>query len=513
MDGRRSGARPGNVAELLWRGARTHPQRPCVTDLDAPGGPRTLTYAQLTGRVADLAGGLTAAGIAPGDRVALLLHNSTEFVETFLAVAAAGAVAVPLNVRLREPDFRHMLSDSGAALLVTESALLDRVPSGGDLRIALADRERPDRAGRPLAEPVDRAADDLLSLMYTSGTTGAPKAVMLTHRSWHTVADMAQEVLGFRGDDVVLHVAPLTHGAGFLLLPTLAAGGNNLLCRSYDAARTAALLHTARVTGIFLVPSMIRMLLDALPDGWAVPDGFRWLYYAGSPIQPDTLRAATTAFAGRLVQSFGQMEAPMFLTALAAADHARAVREPGWSGTRSAGRVLAGVELAIVDAAGAPVPAGVSGEVLARAPQTMAGYWGRPEATADTLVGGWLHTGDVGYLDAEGYLFVVDRLKDMIITGGANVYAREVEEVLLTLPGVRDAAVIGTPDRVWGEAVTAVLVAGDGGRDGEAVRAACRERLAGYRVPKHVHWVEELPRNAYGKVLKRELRRALHPQQ
>lgn len=506
-----------NVAALVWQRAQRHPGRPCVTDLDANGGARTVTYGELTQRVAALASGLAADGVTTGDRIALLLRNSMEFVETFLAIASLGAVAVPLNVRLREADFLYMLADSGSSVLVTESGLLAGAPgirSLPNLKIVYADAvglgslDELCRRSPPLDGPVYRTSEDVVSLMYTSGTTGAPKAVMLTHRSWRCVSDVASEVLGFAEDEVVLHVAPLTHGAGFLLLPTLAAGGHNLLCRSFDAARTLKLLDSARVTGLFLVPSMIRMLLDGMAAGWSVPDGFRWLYYAGSPINPGTLREAATALDGRLVQSFGQMESPMFVTILDRDDHARVINDPASPVGRSAGRVLPGVELAVLDNRGNELSVANDGEIVVRAPQTMAGYRHRPEETAAALAGGWLHTGDIGHLDKDGYLYVVDRLKDMIVTGGSNVYAREVEEVLVALPEIREAAVIGLPDRLWGEAVTAVLVPSGSDRDTAKVIDACREMLASYRVPKHVRWVKELPRNAYGKILKRQLREA-----
>lgn len=498
-----------NVARLLLRRVAEHPGRACVTDLDAPGGPRTLTYAELAERVGRLAAGLAAAGLHPGDRVAVLLHNSLAYVETFLATAAAGLVLVPLNVRLRPEDYAHMLADSGSRLLVTEQALAERVPAGVDVPVVTADgpgRRLDELAVAVGTDPVPRAGEDVLSLMYTSGTTGAPKAVMLTHRSWTSVAELCARALDLGSGEAVLHVAPLTHGSGFLLPPTLAAGGRSVLCRSFDPARTAALLGTEDVTGMFLVPSMIRMLLDALPPGWRAPAAFRRLYYAGSPIDPGTLREAVAAFDGRLVQSFAQMESPMLFTVLDPDDHRRAARDPDSALLRSAGRVLAGVRLRIVDDAGADLRPGRPGQILARAPQTMAGYWGRPEETAAALREGWLYTGDVGYLDPDGYLHVVDRIKDMVVTGGSNVYAGEVEDVLLGLPQVRAAAVVGTPHRIWGEAVTAVLVSADGRRDSDGVLAGCRERLADYRVPKRVVWVDELPRNAYGKVLKRELR-------
>lgn len=485
------------AAEVLWAAAERFADRPCVTDLDRG---TSHTYAEVAARAAATAGALRARGLRPGDRVAVLLHNGQDYVDVFLGAIAAGLLVVPLNVRLTTEDYRHMLTDSGSRVLVTSPDFLDRLPTVDGLEVVV-----PGTLPPTTLRPVPARDTDVATLMYTSGTTGSPKAVMLTHGSWRSVATTAIDVLGMTDGEVTLHVAPLTHGAGFLLLPTFMTGGHNLLCRSYDAARTATLLHTHGVTGMFVVPSMIRMLLDALPPDHVVPSSFRRLYYAGSPIDPGTLREATEVFGGRLVQSFAQMESPMFFTILDQDDHRRAVRDDTL--IRSAGRVLPGVELRIATDTGLPLPAGAAGEILARAPQTMAGYWQRPEATAAALQDGWLHTGDVGYLDTDGYLYLVDRKKDMIVTGGSNVYAREVEEVLLALPGVREAAVVGLPHRVWGEAVTAVLV-GDP-RSEEEVLAGCRATLAGYRVPKRVVWVEELPRNAYGKVLKRRLREEL----
>ena len=509
-------ASPCSAAHTLWDAAARFSQSPCVTDLDAPGGPVTLTYADLAGRVAAVAGGFLGLGASPGDRVALLLPNSCAYVESFLGAAAAGLVTVPLNVRLLGRDYQHMLADSGSRILVTTGEFLDRAPE-------LAHQPgltviRADRAGGQVSEldslaelatrierPAARDPSSPASLMYTSGTTGLPKAVVLSDRSWAAIADRAISVLNMGDGEITLHVAPLTHGAGFLLLPTLMLGGHSLLCRSFDAARTLAIFADHGVTGLFVVPSMIRMLLDARPDGWGAPPTLRRLYYAGSPIDVATLRAATEAF-GRLVQSFAQMESPMFFTVLSEADHRRALRDRESSLARSAGKILPGVTLRIADDNGRQARPGQAGEILAQAPQTMNGYWNRPAATADALAGGWLHTGDVGYVDEAGYLYIVDRKKDMIVTGGSNVYAREVEEVLLEIPAVKDAAVIGTPHRIWGEAVTAVLVPAGAERDSAAVLAACRSRLASYRVPKRVEWVESLPRNAYGKLLKHQLR-------
>ena len=503
------------AAQSLWQSAARFADRPCITDLDAPGGPRTLSYAQLTDVVARVAGGLAALGARPGDRVALLMHNSVAYVASFLAASAAGLVTVPMNIRLLGTDYEHMLADSGSRILITTSEFIERIPelsARRGLTIIAADggssghRVLGQLGGQPLDEPLAREPSAPASLMYTSGTTGLPKAVVLSDRSWAAIAERAVSVLSMADNEVTLHAAPLTHGAGFLLLPTLMLGGHNVVCKSFTGEAALEVLEDYGITGTFLVPSMIRMLLDAMPAAWRVPRTLRRVYYAGSPIDQATFREATAAFDGRLVQSFAQMESPMFFTVLDSDGHRSAVRDVSSPLARSAGQVLPGVELRIVDEDGNEAAPGQPGEILARAPQTMNGYWNRPEATAHALADGWLHTGDVGYLDGAGYLFIVDRKKDMIVTGGSNVYAREVEEVLLELSQVKDAAVIGTPHRIWGEAVTAVLVPAGPDRDAGGVIAACRDRLAGYRVPKRVEWVDSLPRNAYGKVLKQQLR-------
>ena len=506
-----------NIATALWRSAEEDPSATAVHDLSAG---TARTYEELRKSSAEVAAGWRGRGLEPGDRVALLLHNSCEYVELFLGSLAAGLVVVPLNTRLTVQDFAHMLADADVSALVTDSAFLvqlsadpsiqvplvvDVTGSSGDC-ITLAEL----RAEDDTREPEHKEPDDLCSLMYTSGTTGAPKAVMLSHQSWSSVSDTAVDLLGFETGISVMHPAPLTHGAGFLLLPTLRHQGSNLLVRSFDPGDTAVRIATGEAQGMFLVPSMIRMLLDSLPEGWLPARDFRWIYYAGSPIDPSTFVEAARAFDGRLVQSFAQMESPMFLTALDADVHREAMQDPDSPLIRSAGKLIDGREIRIVGADGAEASAGEAGEVWAKAPQVMSGYWNRPEESDKTLAGGWLHTGDVGYLDEDGYLFLVDRVKDMIVTGGSNVYAREVEDVLITAQGVDRAAVVGLPHRIWGEEVTAVLVRADGADlDDDAVIAHCRQALAGYKVPKRIIWLDELPTNAYGKVLKRSLRTTL----
>ena len=518
-----------NLALTLAHAAREHGSRVALTDLDAPEGRRDITFEALWRQVQQTAQALQLLGVQPGDRVAMLMGNSWEYVQAFLAICSAGMVAVPMNTRLLEDELLHIVRDSGARLLIAHGALLQarpRLAGAAPLGEVLARPVAAPGPGQrafdafctgeaaapvevpgevPVEVPVEVPGEALASINYTSGTTGLPKGAMLPHRAWTAVSDYTCALLGFADDEVTVHTAALTHGSGFLLLPTLKIGGRAVLCAKFEPARTLQLLHEERITSGFMVPSMIQMLLDA--HGTAPLNGLalRALYYAGSPIDPATLRGALSVFGPVLVQSFAQTEIPMFLTFMGRAQHTL-IDGAKPHLIRAAGQTVPGVTLRLVDDDRRDVPPGEPGEVIARGPHMMLGYWQRPEATAQTLVDGWLHTGDVGRFDAEGYLYIVDRKKDMIISGGSNVYAREVEEALLRLPGVREVAVIGLPHPRWGEMVTAVLVA-EGRRPAAAeLDEFCRREIADYRRPKKFFWVDSLPRNAYGKVLKRQLR-------
>jgi acyl-CoA synthetase (AMP-forming)/AMP-acid ligase II len=508
-----------NAAGVLARAAETHGHRIALTDLDDPQGRRDITYRDLWQQVQQTAQALADLGVQPGERVAMLMGNSWEYVQSFLAILSAGMVAVPMNTRLLEAELLHMLRDSGARVLLAHGGLLDARPKlvaaaplgevvarpVGELaqgQTAFGDFKAAGRAAAPR-----KVADEALaSINYTSGTTGLPKGAMLPHKAWQAVSRYTCQLLAFAEDEVTLHTAALTHGSGFLLLPTMEVRGRALLCEKFDPFRVLGLLREEHVTSGFFVPSMIQMLLDA--HGHAGPLqglALRSMYYAGSPIDPATLRGALTTFGSVLVQSFAQTEIPMFLTSMSRAEHGRINADKPHL-IRAAGRAVPGVDLRVVDEAQQDLPTGQPGEVIARGPHMMLGYWNRPDATAQTVVDGWLHTGDVGRFDPEAYLYIVDRKKDMIISGGANVYAREVEDVLLKLPGIKEVAVIGLPHLKWGETVSAVLVA-----QGEPLAQAdlddfCRREIADYRRPKAFFWVDSLPRNAYGKVLKRELR-------
>lgn len=509
-----------NLATIAARGAEDFPDCIALTDIDDPSGRRDISYRELWLDVQRTGQALRELGIQPGDRVAMLIGNAWEYVQSFLAITSAGMVVVPMNIRLLEDELLHILKDSGARLLIAQHPLLQARPG---LAGAAPLGEVIVRANGPLAagqrafdslraeggpvEPLPVDDETLATILYTSGTTGLPKGAMLPHRAWCAVSTYARDLLGFGEDEVTIHTAALTHGSGFLMLPTLEVGGRALLCAKFDPALTLRLLEQERITSGFLVPSMIQMLLDAQRGGAPLQAlALRAMYYAGSPIDPGTLRGALATFGDVLIQSFAQTEIPMFLTAMGHEEHRRINGDKPHL-IRAAGRVVPGVKLRVVDDNGRDVPVGEPGEVVAQGPHMMLGYWNRPEATAQTMLNGWLHTGDVGRFDDEGYLYVVDRKKDMIISGGSNVYAREVEEALLRLPRIKEAAVIGLPHPKWGEVVTAVLVSESGEPLSEAeLESFCRAHIADFRRPKKFFWIDTLPRNAYGKVLKRDLR-------
>jgi long-chain acyl-CoA synthetase len=357
-------------------------------------------------------------------------------------------------------------------------------------------------------EVAEVAGDDIGWLFYTSGTTGNPKGAMLSHAVllFVTVAWLA-DLTPLDETDVTLHAAPLSHGAGFHALAATARAAHQVIppTPNFDPTGTLALINEVGVTNTWMVPTQIVMLADAAPAALALPT-LQYVVYGGAPMTPAATARALERFGSIFVQLYGQGESPMTITVLRRQDH-----RPELFG--SAGRARPGVELAIMDEDSRRVPAGTVGEVVVRGPSVMSGYWNRPEATAETLRGGWLHTGDLGRLTDDGCLYLLDRTKDMIISGGSNVYAVEVERVLGAHPGVADVAVVGVPDDLWGEVVAAVVVPAAGlGLDETTLEAHCRATLAGYKVPRRWVRADSLPRNAYGKVLKRELRAELAPQ-
>jgi acyl-CoA synthetase (AMP-forming)/AMP-acid ligase II len=490
-----------NLASLLTNAARWFPDRPAVT-----WGTETTTYGELDEQVIALDGFLRSHDVGRDTRVAVFMDNRPEFLVAMFGTWRCGAALVPCNARLTAEELSFLVSDSGAAVVITDEAHAATArAAGGDAIVCEAGPELrailDTRGAPPASGPVDVGSDDLAWLFYTSGTTGQPKGAMLSHDTlmFVTVSWLA-DLTPLDENDVTLHAAPLSHGAGFHALAATARAAHQLIpeTTSFDPLRILDLIRACGVTNTWMVPTQIAMLTEAAPP---VPDlpSLRYVVYGGAPITPAATERALRRFGPIFVQLYGQGEAPMTVTLLRREDH-----RPELFG--SAGRARPGVEVAIQDVDGRPLAPGEIGEVVVRGASVMSGYWGRPDATAESLREGWLHTGDLGRLTDAGVLYLLDRTKDMIISGGSNVYAVEVEQVLSAHPDVGDVAIIGVPDDLWGEVVVAVVVPADGDLDTAVLEQYCRASLAGYKIPRRWQQVQSLPRNAYGKVVKRDLR-------
>ena len=493
-----------NPAFLLTNAARWFPDRPAVT-----WGTETMTYGELDRRVVALDGWLRSHDVGPDTRVAVFMDNRPEFLVAMFGAWRCGAALVPCNARLTAEELSFLVSDSEAAVVITDEAHAATArAAAGDAIVCVAGPELRailESEGIPAAsEPVDVRPDDLAWLFYTSGTTGKPKGAMLSHDTltFVTVSWLA-DLTPLDENDVTLHVAPLSHGAGFHALAATARAAHQLIpdMSSFDPLRILDLIRAYGVTNTWMVPTQIVMLTEAAAPDPDLPS-LQYVVYGGAPMTAAATERALRRFGPIFVQLYGQGETPMTATVLRRGDH-----RPELFG--SAGRARPGVEVAIQDVGGKPLVPGDVGEVVVRGAPVMSGYWGRPDATAESLRGGWLHTGDLGRLTDDGVLYLLDRTKDMIISGGSNVYAVEVEQVLSAHPDVGDVAVIGVPDDLWGEMVVAVVVPARGDIDTAVLERHCRASLAGYKIPRRWLQVESLPRNAYGKVVKRDLRARL----
>lgn len=506
-----------DVPYLVHRSARYAPDRPLWLLED-----RAISYAAGAERLNRIAHALLERG-APGDRVAIVSNNRFEALEIYLAAMNAGMAAVPLNPKLHPSEHAFMIADSGArfvafspkfaAPLASVRAEIDCVEHW----IAMQNQAPGDTAYSELAEhpatgrpDVYIAPDDLAWLFYTSGTTGKPKGAMETHRNLITMVQQFRlTVLDDIGpEDVMFHAAPVSHGTASVGLAHLSVGAAQAFpfSDSFDATEIFRAIENYRVTASFLAPTMIQMLLAAGNTEERDLSSLRNIVYGGGPMYREVLAEALTTFGPVFSQIYGQGEAPMTCAGLPKAEHDLA--DPTKARRRSSvGREMPAVEIRVVDEQDRELPQGAHGEIVVRSDLVMSGYWNRPEATAETLRGGWLHTGDVGCFDEGGYLFITDRLKDMIISGGTNIYPREVEEAMLAHPDVAEVAVIGRPDPVWGEAVTAFVVPrGQKPPDAQVLIDWCRDKIASFKKPKTIHFVDNLPKSALGKVLKRELR-------
>ena len=500
-----------NVARLLERSARERPGHLAVVH-----GATERSYADVAGRVARLAGALRARGLEPGDRVAIVQWNGPELLETLLAAFHAGLVAVPLNARSTPHEAQQVLEDAEPRAVVYGPEYAEHaVTFEPALRVCLdahdtASLTYADALGAAAIPVADVAPDDVAWLFYTSGTTGRPKGAMLTHRNLLAmVTAYLADLRWTLPSHVVVHAAPLTHGSGLYALPALARGATQAITtsRSFEPEELLQTIASLRATDVaFLTPTMVRWMVEAQERAPSDLSTLEHIVYGGGPMYRDDLVHALGVIGPHLSQIYGQAEAPVTIARMDRAEHALALSERPELLT-SAGRPYTTVEVGVETGDGV-APDG-EGEIVARGDVVMRGYWRNEEATAETVRGGWLHTGDLGAIGPDGYLHLLDRSKDMIISGGANIYPREVEELLLEHPAVRQVAVVGAPDDEWGERVVAVLAL-HAGHASNAVEpeldALCRERLAGYKRPRRYDWREELPTSSYGKVLKRELR-------
>ncbi|MDA8255664.1 MAG: AMP-binding protein [Betaproteobacteria bacterium] len=498
-----------NIAHLLARAARIHPQLPAL----ARGGRLLANYAELGARVARIAGGL-AARLQANDRVALVMKNCPAYLELMFSCWHAGLVVVPINAKLHPKELEFILADSGTRLCFASSDLypalagldvpgLDGVIDADSAACArLAD-------AAPIAV-VARSANDPGWLFYTSGTTGRPKGVILTMRNlMAALLNYFSDVDRIAPGDAIIHAAPMSHGSGFYMLPHVARGGLNVVPDSggFDPAEIYELLQVHRGMTIFAAPTMIKRLVDH--PGADDCAGLKTIVYGGGPMYVADCKAALARFGNKLVQIYGQGESPMTISCLDRALHADTAHPRYAERLASVGHAFTGVEIRVADADDNPLPTGEIGEILVRGDTVMAGYWNNPAASADTLRHGWLHTGDVGSMDEDGFLTLKDRSKDVIISGGSNIYPREVEEVLLRHPALSEVSVVGQADAEWGEIVVAFIVARGATPDNAELDALCLANIARFKRPKRYVVVDALPKNNTGKVLKTRLRELL----
>jgi long-chain acyl-CoA synthetase len=480
-----------NLVHLLLRSARWLPEQPAL----AVGKRPVRTYREMATRVARMSFCLTQKHhLQPGDRVALAMKNCPEFYEVLFACWHAGLTAVPMNAKLHPKEFAYILDDSGAKLCFATPDLQSAVPSGLEPQEALGDAEAP---------PADVAPDDIAWLFYTSGTTGVPKGAMLTHRNmlFQTNAYFA-DIDKLQPGDTALHPAPLSHGSGLYGLPHFAAGAVNVIPESghFEPAEIFELLDYWPGSSFFAAPTMIVRLMASAAA--RTPRKLKTITYGGAPMYVADCLRAIELFGPRLFQLFGQGEAPMTITGLPQIFHERKQH------LESCGLARTGCEVKIFDANDTEMPAGEVGEIVTRSDCVMKGYWNNPAASARALRGGWLHTGDVGSMDGRGFLTIKDRSKDMIISGGANIYPREIEEVLLRHPAVAECSVVGRPHPEWGEEVIAFVVR-KSAVSSEDLEELCLDNIARFKRPREYRFVDALPKNNYGKVLKTELRKLL----
>jgi len=485
-------------------------------------GDRQMTYHEALAECNRLASAFASAGLSAGDRVALLSKNSIEYALFFYAASKAGVVPVPLNYRLAAPEWVYIINDAEAKMLVASAAYVGVadgfrhelksvtrfVAIDADGAEGWDDYRRWIAAEQATAPDVYVTDDHDVYQMYTSGTTGHPKGAVLTHGA--VSAQMSQISIVVKGEpgERTLIVAPLYHAAAAITaFMSVYWGGCLYIQEDFNPLEVVRALSEENITQTTLVPAMIQACLVYVPDiAQRSFDTLHRITYGASPIAEETLRRAVEVFKCEFAQGYGMTETTAVISYLLPPDHVRALKEKPEL-LLSAGRPLSGTEVRVVDEEDNQQPNGTIGEIIARGPQMMRGYWNLPDESAEALKGGWMHTGDAGVMDDEGYIYIQDRVKDMIVSGGENIYPRVIEEVLFKHPAIADAAVIGVPDEQWGETVKAIAVLREGmTATEEEIIDFCRDKLGGYERPRSVDFVAALPRNPTGKVLKRELR-------
>jgi fatty-acyl-CoA synthase len=500
------------TVELIRRGARYFPNRTAVLFED-----KSLTYAEVDELSNRFANVLASNGIHRGGRLAILANNSLYSMPVDFACLKAGAARTPLNARLSVVEHEHMLRETGASLVIYDAELSERAEElasriKGLTMLGLGST----RCGADLIQEAESASpedpripahpNDVILTIFTSGTTGRLKAAEHTQATYAAVCNNTSMNLGeVKPDDVMLHAASLFHASGCFVLPYWLKGAATAVLARFEPAEFLNAITRWRVTSLHLVPTMLAMLLVHPEIEKSDLGSVRTIFYGASPMPLPVIKRALELWGPRFVQYYGQTEAPLFITKLDKEDHAGTDAERR---LLACGRPSVDCEIRLIDDKGQDVPAGEQGEIALRAPFSMAGYLNAPDLNADMfLEGGWLRTRDVGRFDEQGYLYLVDRTSDMIITGGYNVYPREVEDALLAHPAVLECAVVGAPNEKWVEAVTAFVVLRAGTEASEeGLIEFTRERLASYKVPKSVRFIEQIPKSAVGKVLRRELR-------
>jgi long-chain acyl-CoA synthetase len=498
-----------NLAHLLDNAARSFGDRPAVSIGDR----LVYDYAAYGVLAARVAGGLAASGLKPGDRVVLAMTNNADYLAILFALWRAGFIAVPANAKLHPREIAYIVEDCRATLCLATPDLADALakalPPAAKL-VALGEADWRRLAAASPGSIAERRGDDLAWVFYTSGTTGRPKGAMLSHRNLMTMAVLyLADVDQLTCEDCHIHLAAQSHATGLFGLSHIAKATHQVLPQSggFSPAELADLLRLYNNATFFVPPTGLRRMLRDPAFAAAPIEKIRTVLLGAAPVYAADLKAGYEALGPRLWNGYGQGESPCTITAMPKPLLAAAIAAGDEARMTSVGLARTGLEVAIFDEADNALRAGEVGEVVVRGDTVMAGYWGLPEESARALRGGWLHTGDLGAFDAEGHLTLLDRVKDLVISGGSNIYPREIEDVLLEDPTVAEATVIGVPDADWGEAVLALVVpAPQASVDLSVLEARCLERIARFKRPKHWRIVTSLPKNSIGKVLKRDLR-------